>query len=232
MRKILIFLVVLGVGIGVFELLRGRFAAAPSKPNLILISLDTLRADRLGTYNYKRATTPFLDSWAQRSVVFDHAVSVAPWTLPSHVSIFTGLYPSSHKVSRAKKRSIGKDTELLTETLRNNGYQTFAFTAGGYVSERYGFDRGFDSFTVNRGEHISETRGFPYTIKLAREKLAGRDPKKPFFLFLHTYAVHCPYSPPPPYDTMFVSPGAERIDAVSCARFFGDNPVTPGNALY
>ncbi|MBN8549026.1 MAG: sulfatase [Deltaproteobacteria bacterium] len=227
----LVCLVLVLVG-GAYALKATRSVGSSAKPNLILISLDTLRADRLGTYKYPRDTSPFLDRWSQDAVVFEHAVSVAPWTLPSHVSMFTGLYPSSHGVTRAKKGSIGADTQLLTEILKKDGYQTFAFTAGGYVSERYGFGRGFDSFLVNKGEHLGEARGFPYTVKLAQEKLKTSDPTKPYFLFLHTYAVHCPYDPPAPYDRMFVSPGAERIDAVSCARFFGEDPVSPGNALY
>lgn len=205
----------------------------PVRPNLIFISLDTLRADRLGAYGYTRPTSPYLDAWAASSAVFEHAISAAPWTLPSHVSMLTGLYPSSHGVNKAKERGIGTVMEYLPEILKNSGYHTHALTAGGYVSERYGFGRGFESFYFNRGEDVSEARGFPYTIKLAREKLASLDRARPFFLFLHTYAVHCPYNPPPPYDTMFVSAGAQPIESDRCNRYYNEKAgFTAQNALY
>ncbi|MBN8549025.1 MAG: sulfatase [Deltaproteobacteria bacterium] len=208
-------------------------APRPSdKPNLILISLDTLRADRLGTYKYSRATSPFLDSWASGAAVFEHAVTAAPWTLPSHVSIFTGLYPTSHGVNEAKKRSIGESTELFTEILQRNGYQNFAYVAGGYVGKRYGFARGFDSFIYNSGERSNKARGFPRTVTMALEKLEKRDPSKPFFLFLHTYAVHCPYTAPEPYRDMFNSPDAEPIDTSRCDRFNGKEGFTKGHAQF
>lgn len=232
-RNVIIGIVVAVAAIGLVWMTRAGRSQRSGPPNVILISLDTLRADRLGAYHYSRTTSPFLDSWAASSAVFDHAISAAPWTLPSHVSMLTGLYPSSHGVNKAKERGIGTVTEYLPETLKKAGYQTFAFTAGGYVSERYGFGRGFDSFFFNHGEDVSEARGFPYTIKLAREKLATIDRQRPFFLFLHTYAVHCPYNPPAPYDTMFTSAGALPIDSDKCNRYYNEqDDFTEKHALY
>ncbi|MBN8549029.1 MAG: sulfatase [Deltaproteobacteria bacterium] len=233
-QKLLLLVVAAGLLYLGYRAVLGRTAStASSRPNLIFISLDTLRADRLGVYGYERPTSPFLDSWASGAAVFEHAVSTAPWTLPSHVTMLTGLYPSSHGVNKAKQRGIGTVMEYLPEILHKQGYQTFAFTGGGYVSERYGFGRGFDAFVFNHGEDISEARGFPYTIKMAQEKLAAMDRTKPYFLFLHTYAVHCPYDPPAPYGTMFSTPGAEPVEYTKCNKYYNlQDGFTAAKALY
>lgn len=232
MRKVLLILVLAAAGVAAVFAVRGSAPARPAKPNLLFISLDTLRADRLGAYKYHRPTSPFLDSWAAKSALFEHAVTAAPWTLPSHATMFTGLYPSSHGVNEAKKRSIGADTEMFTEILKNSGYETFAYVAGGYVGKRYGFARGFDSFIYNSGERATKSRGFPRTVNMALKKLSQRDASKPFFMFLHTYAVHCPYTAPDPYRDMFSSPGAEPIDTSRCDRFNRKEGLTQGHALF
>jgi arylsulfatase A-like enzyme len=202
--------------------------------NVILLSLDTLRSDRLGTHGYTRTTSPFLDSLAARSTMFEHAVTPAPWTLPAHVSLLTGMYPSAHGVSLSKGQSIGPETHLLAELMQQNGYRTFGYVAGGYLGKRFGFPRGFETYYVNSAERDQETQGFQKVLKLAREKLLSiQSQPSPFFMFLHTYTVHCPYSPPEPYASMFNSEGAEEVNPHYCGKKYNKLPgFNKNNALY
>lgn len=105
------------------------------RPNLVIISLDTLRADRVGAYGYDRPTTPALDALAASSVQFQNVVAESPWTLPSHTTIFSGRYPSSHGVVEELSQ-IPADLPLLAEQLTENGYRSYAYTDGGFVPRR------------------------------------------------------------------------------------------------
>ena len=119
-------------------------AAQAKKPHgIILISLDTLRADHLGCYGYHRNTSPSIDDFAKESIIFENAAVQSPWTLPSHMSIMTSLYPSFHGVIKKSSR-LGDNHLALAELLQMEGYQTAAFTDGGNVGSVFGFNRGFD----------------------------------------------------------------------------------------
>ena len=113
----------------------------PATPNIILISIDSLRPDRLGIYGYERDTSPNIDRLASESVVFDNAFSTTSWTLPSHVSMLTGLYPEVHGVFKGKQR-VGENAVLCSEGLQELGYQTLAVVAGPYLRSRFGFNQG------------------------------------------------------------------------------------------
>lgn len=169
------------------------------RPNVILISIDDLRRDRLGFYGSERPTSPLLDQLASESVVFDNAYSTSSWTLPSHASMFSGLHPKSHGATLqfTKPRA---DVRLLTEILRDEGYQTAAVTAGGWLSEGFGFEKGFDVFE----SHLAPGRGVRASLAQAK----ALDPDRPYFLFFHTFGVHCPFHVPPKYEKM-VGPHAE-----------------------
>lgn len=152
-----------------------RADAPEAGPDVILISLDTLRADRLGSYGYSRPTSPNLDAFAERSVRFASAVSQAPWTRPSHDSMFSGFYPSARERARAP---------VVAELLRAAGYRTEALTGGGQMDFRLGFARGFDAYRVfDWVKDLDE---------LARW-LDGSSHRRRF-LFLHTYEIHDPYT--------------------------------------
>lgn len=168
-----------------------RKGASHDRPNVILISIDTLRADHLSCYGYSRQTSPNIERLASDAVLFDTAIAQAPWTLPSHMSIFTALYASHHGVSTRGDRLARRFT-TLTEILKNAGYRNAAFTGGAYVSESYGY-QGFDLFRSRR-ESVAET------FSKALSWLKANADKGPFFLFLHTYEVHVPYDPPSEYD--------------------------------
>ena len=203
------------VGIILWQAWPFRRQTAGAKPNLIIISLDTLRADRLGLYGYERQTSPFLDKLAAKGAVFENATSATCWTLPAHVSMFSGLYPTTHGVTDVVK--IQKETPLIAEMLRAKGYRTFGFPGGGYVSAAYGFDRGFDYYPGTKPKRrLGPEGGLGVTISRAKEVLEKLEPSQPFFLFMHTMDIHCPYDPPEPYYSMFKSDGAQTIKTKQC----------------
>jgi arylsulfatase A-like enzyme len=162
---------------------------------VVLISIDTLRADYLGCYNPKAKTTPELDRFAANNILCKDVTSQSATTAPSHKSIFYSLYPSIHKTSI---RQIPKETlPSPVEVIRLNGFRTAAFTGGGQLHHAFGFARGFESywepktnpFVKHQTEEMQQA-AFEWLDKHANEK---------FFLFLHTYEVHCPYSSPPQF---------------------------------
>lgn len=167
----------------------------------VLISIDTLRADHLGSYGYARETSPFLDTLADRGVLFEQAVAQIPSTLPSHVSMLTGLHPREHGVHPPAGR-IPESIETLAERFGAGGFRTAGITDGGYMAGSFGFDRGFDVF-VDRFPDAPRRRRIEAIFGRGREFLRGLEDDEPFFLFLHTYAVHDPYDPPDDYRHRF-----------------------------
>jgi arylsulfatase A-like enzyme len=183
-------------------------APAPPRqgpPNVLLISVDTLRRDHVGCYGYARDTTPHLDALAETGAVFDNTLSTSSWTLPAHATMLTGRYPSSHGlVDDGTQLAEGVGT--VAEPLRDGGYHTFGTVAHVYVSSEYGLDRGFVTFddglleggaTNPRGDQV--TRRF---TQLLREAPADQ----PFFGFAHYFDPHWDYEPPPPFDGQFTDP--------------------------
>lgn len=185
---------------------RLKHSSPPHKPlNVILISVDTLRRSELHPYNPDAATLPALRKLSHESMVFENAYTTAPWTLPAHGSMFTGTYPDRHgAVNPAKK--ISGQIPTLAELLRANGYATAAFTGGVYVSKVFGLNRGFFSFNGRKtpGDKSEAGKVWP-AVAFRNEKSRDKrgmltrgeefietwaDPKRPFFLFLHTYVVH------------------------------------------
>lgn len=174
--------------------------ADSSRPNIVLISVDTLRPDRLRTYEPRAAAHPAFDALAARGMVFTRACSTASWTLPAHASIFTGLYSDLHGAARGKSK-IGSAASFV-ETLHDAGYQTVGFTDAGYVSGHFGFARGFENYDgwastdsllsprslPRDGEPHVDTR--QRLFDRATTFLEARSDSRPLFLFLHTYAVH------------------------------------------
>lgn len=167
----------------------------PKPPKgIILISLDTLRADHLGCYGYHRNTSPYIDAFAKENIIFESTISQSPWTLPSHMSIMTGLYPAFHGV-RQYDNFLSDEHVTLAELLKNGGYQTAAFTDGGFVKGQYGFQQGFNIYE-------DENVGIVNILSKVRNWL-NKNQSRPFFLFIHCYDIHSPYNPPPPYNSIF-----------------------------
>jgi arylsulfatase A-like enzyme len=176
----------------------GVAPAAPTEPvNLVILSIDTLRPDHLGTYGYSRATSPNLDRFAQRSVVFDQAVTVHVATAPAHGTILTGRYPGSHGIQRNGMR-LKPGVPTLAETLAAHGLATGAFVSGWTLQRHTGLDRGFSVFDDRLdGPGAGARRAGDLTTRAAlgwlqTQVAAGRG----FFLFLHLFEPHWPYDPP------------------------------------
>ena len=202
-------------------------AAMPRFPgaNLILISLDTLRADALSMYGGADRASPALAAFAEEAVVFAHARSQSPHTAPSHMSIFTSLFPSVHGVQNVAVRehpvrgespllvrSIPDTIPTLADVLAASGYDTVGLSNGGNLNPSHGFDRGFRNYSYF-------LRDLPAHIAKAREWLAHfaetREP--PFYFFWHTYEIHAPYLPPVEYAELFpaddyAGPLASRVE--------------------
>ncbi len=170
--------------------------------NVLLITLDTTRADHLGCYGYAAARTPALDALAGRGVRFVRAYAPAPLTLPSHGTILTGLYPAAHGV-RNNGHVLAPKWRTLAEILKGRGYETAAFVSSFSVDSRFGLDRGFDVYEDTfdpqaplkgaNAERRAEATFAPFARWL--EGRGGR----PFFAWLHYYDPHLPYDPPSPY---------------------------------
>jgi len=177
-------------------------------PNIVFILVDTLRADRLGAYGHSAELTPTMDALAAEGVIFDQAISAAPWTQPAVASLFCSYYPQVHQVlryDRAVEGAFRGGAQLavfddrfrtLAERLREAGYQTAGFSANPFVVEKYGFAQGFEhydsSFAMNTtpGNVVNDA---------ALAWLEQRDTKRPFFLYLHYMDVHGPYLAGPEY---------------------------------
>ncbi len=169
------------------------------RPNVVVILLDTLRADGLSCYGNPLPTSPNLDAWAaDRAVRFANTVAGAPWTLPSHASLFTGLDAVRHGVNF--NSPVSADLDLLAERLRAAGYTTAAITGGAYLRPRWGFSQGFDSFAYwaeekNAGE-------LSWVTDRTLEWL-DRNRDRSFFLFVHSYEVHYPHRRRQPHFSRF-----------------------------
>lgn len=176
------------------------------KLNVILIGIDTLRADHLGCYGYARPTTPNIDKFASEALLFENCFSHSPVTSPSFMSIFTSRYPIYHGIlantgRMASGRTFIADENVPTmaELLKDNGYRTGAFTGGGPMAPRLGFDRGFEYYGVPNNRWTPPP-------KIPRDEIFywfNEYKKDNFFLFLHTYAVHNPWFAPQKYWNRF-----------------------------
>ena len=177
--------------------------ATGQQTNLLLITIDTLRADHLGAYGYGRETSPVIDQLARQSVVFDNAYAPMPATLPSHVSMMTGMYPWQHGITsnfRWFVRAIDDtgSTPLIAEELQRCGYRTAAFTSSSPVSEETGIGLGFDDFSGPPRISIKHGRQdirAEQTINKANQWLAENHRTR-FFLWVHLFDPHDPYAPP------------------------------------
>jgi len=164
-------------------------------PNILLISLDTLRADRVSGAGYHRETTPFLDALARRGTSFPEAFINTLGTTPSHTTMFSSLYQETHKVEYHHLEGqtafdvIPGSVKLLAEVFKDAGYVTLGVHGGGRMSPRFGFDRGFDAYEA-KGTLKRQIRRLLALVEQPRED--GR----PIFALFHTYEVHAPYRPP------------------------------------
>ncbi|OGD18656.1 MAG: hypothetical protein A2W03_08665 [Candidatus Aminicenantes bacterium RBG_16_63_16] len=189
-------------------------AAAPKGPlNVLLITLDTTRADRIGAYGYAKARTPAMDALAAEGVRFARAQSPVPLTLPAHATIMTGVYPTFHGLRNNGSYFLPPQAETLAEILKNRGYRTAAFVSSFILDSRFGLDQGFDVYSdrLDTGGGMKDLQ----SERPAGEVFADFDAwlstggQPPFFCWLHFYDPHLPYAPPEPFKS---DPALEPYD--------------------
>ena len=188
-----------------------RIGAPRSGLNVLLITVDTTRADHIGCLGGDESVTPNIDRLAEQGVVFTQAMAVAPLTLPSHTSMLTGLYPPHHGIRNNGMFSLPGDVETLATEFRKKGYRTGAFVSASILAKKYGLDRDFEVYDddLSRGRwaggSMVPTRTGDVTVEAANEwlgKLGGDDR---FFCWVHLYDPHQPYTPPPEFARRFPS---------------------------
>jgi len=203
MKKKIFFIAAMVIVAAGFSLWR-LFPKHPAKPNVVLVVIDTLRADHLPFYGYPKETAPFLSELAAQGAVFEKAYAASSWTAPATASIFTSLYPFQHGVTmglfaqknlikedpRIKINRIPEDLTTLPEALRINGYRTFGVSDNSNICRQQGFEQGFDrllTFAHHGGRFINKK-----VLKLKKEILAGEK----YFLYVHYNDPHRPYGIP------------------------------------
>ena len=170
----------------------------PNTPlNVVLIGVDTLRADHIGCYGYDRKTTANVDLLADEGVLFENVIAPSPWTLPSFATVFTSLYPVQHGATHF--RNTLKDAcPTLAELLKASGYKTYGVINAPYLKTKYKLNRGFDFYNMTP----IDGRVADGTTEDALDWI-DLNGDAPFFVFVHYFDPHLPYSPPAPYDTLF-----------------------------
>lgn len=190
-----------------------HIAVCMSRPanslNLIIITIDTLRPDHLGCYGYDSIKTPNIDGLADNGVLFSNAYSPVPLTFPSHVSMMTGQYPIRHGVQNNCSFVLDDSAVTLAELLKKKGYTTGAIVASFVLASSFGLDQGFDHYddlflqhNVERPDYSKDHRIARTVTDLAKEWIQDNH-QKPFFLWVHYFDPHSPYTPPSPFDESY-----------------------------
>lgn len=187
------------------------------KPNIVLITLDTTRADHLPIYGYDQVKTPRLRQLAQRGLVFEQCVTATPFTLPAHCTIMTGLYPTYHGVRINGDTALSAQHDTMAEALSRRGYDCGAFIGAFVLDGRWGLKQGFahydDDFDLNRYKQLDLGMVQRPASEVVDAAIAWLSPRrdKPFFAWLHLYDPHIPYDPPEPYRSEYGGRGAAGL---------------------
>lgn len=186
-----------------------RLNAAETKPNVIIITIDTLRADHLGCYGYRPIRTPNIDAQARLSARFTRAFTPVPITLPAHAALFTGSYPMATGIHDFIGNKLPSNAVTLAKVLHDHGYATAAFLGAAVLDSRFGLNQGFDTYF----DHFDFSRVDDNTIdRLERRgdrvmdealKWLKQSPRRPFFLWIHLYDPHYPYAAPEPIASQY-----------------------------
>ncbi len=195
------------VSVALLGWLAGPATALGAPPNVLMVTIDTLRADRLGCYGYAQARTPVLDRLAREGVLFERAFSPVPLTLPAHSSLFTGTYPPFHGVRDNAGFVLADERLTLAEALHKQGYRTGAVVGAFVLDSKFGIGQGFehfyDNFDLSQHETVSpgyiQRRADEVVDQALRWLKEDSTDSKPFFLWVHLYDPHDPYTPPEPY---------------------------------
>ncbi|HMB55487.1 MAG TPA: sulfatase, partial [Thermoanaerobaculia bacterium] len=205
--------------------------------SVLLITLDTTRADRLGAYGSSSARTPTLDNLAAAGTLFENAYAVAPLTLPAHASMLTGAYPPEHGVRNNGIHALAEEWTTLPEILAADGVRTAAVVAATVLDRRYGLAQGFehydDELRAERTSAAAVDRPAGAVTDAARRWLDGVGSDERFFLWVHYFDPHAPYAPPEgyrdlgePYDGEIAYMDAEIGRLLEHRRLAGDERLT------
>ena len=184
-------------------------AARPDRPNVILITIDTVRADHVGCYGVKDVRTPTLDGLARDGVVFERAISQVPLTWPSHAVMLTGLYPFQNGVQDFTSQPLETRFRSVAQSFQSHGYATGAVVSSFVLDRSWGLARGFDFYddAFSPSEFLHKDLGL--VERRASDSVSHallwlqKNPRRPFFFWLHLYDPHSPYEPPEPYRSQF-----------------------------
>ena len=213
-RRLAVVVIVAALAIaGGYLVFRSLPRRPPAARNIVVITLDTLRSDRLSCYGSRQVATPNIDAFAAEGVRFTNAASTVPLTLPAHASIMTGLYPPAHGVRENVGYVLGEHIPTLAELLRNGGWATGGFVSAFVLDHQWGIGRGFDRYFDDfdlRGVEMagaanmgSVQRDGAETVAAAVRWLDQRPADRPFFLWLHLYDPHEPYTPKEPFRSRY-----------------------------
>jgi arylsulfatase A-like enzyme/Flp pilus assembly protein TadD len=193
----------LAVGIAVLR----HGCSIGSRLNVVMVTIDTVRADHIGCYGFGPARTPSLDNLAKNGVLFEQARTCVPITLPAHASILTGMLPPHHGIRDNAAATLSGEAQTLTERFRDNGWSTGAFVGSYVLNRQFGLYQGFDVY-----DDVPDR--YSYVLGAQEERRANevmdaaitwlhQQKRKPFFLWIHLFDPHAPYSPPSPYAEQF-----------------------------
>lgn len=215
-----------------------RLPQPPVRPNIVLISIDSLRSDHLGCYGYGRATSPTMDRLAEEGALFEVVTSSSSWTMPAHASLFTGLPEFVHGVDRSSRQLI-PDKRTLAEAMQAAGYRTVGIWSNLFFDPQFGLDQGFEAYWSHRGasEDLDGAQDWDLRHALYHQDVTGPailgkvdaalagDDGRPLFLFVHLSDVHYDYVAPQPYGSMFVSDDYEgEVDGSGISAYMDRQP--------
>jgi arylsulfatase A-like enzyme/Tfp pilus assembly protein PilF len=192
-----------------FLFLMGSSYAVSAYDHIVLISIDTLRPDYLSCYGSQKVKTPNIDSLAQRGILFKNTISSAPITLPSHISIFTGMFPPSHGVHDNSGFVLDPKVNTITKVLHENGFQSAAFLGGFPLDSRFGLNQGFDYYDDSYPPMISKATGLRMPERKGEEVVDSalnwlqKQTSNHWFIFVHLYDPHFPYAPPERFQKLY-----------------------------
>ncbi len=231
----------LGLALGLALSLVGSAALAPAKspapPNVVLITIESLRPDYIASFEGERVTSQNLDALAAEAMVYTDAHSVTSWTLAAHASLFTGLYPTAHRATSPLSK-LDDSYTTIAEILAENGYQCAGVVSGPYLRKAHNLHQGFELYEDSPSEVIEERAHADITnpdmeLQLRAFVKSRRDAKRPFFLFAYFWDPHYDYIPPAPYDQAFVGTDSEPIDVTGYETTNKVNPsISPDQLRY
>ena len=198
------------VSLVVFTTAVSASRADPSRANLLVVVMDTVRADRLGSYGYPKPTSPEIDAFSRQAIRWSDFYSTSSWTLPSHASLFTGLFPIDHGATQTHLQ-LGRHYTTLAELLQEQGFETWAASGNPWVDPRTWLTQGFQRFVRTWGKEPPPGAPHP-AVAGFRDFLEETDRERPFFAFVNFIEAHAPHTPPPKYRRPFLPAGVSAAE--------------------